>query len=88
MFSAPLPFFPEADEPSAAEERRAALGYVTEAFAEALLSGLEPDSFAHAALFTALQELVATYGEEAVAEFAEKLPRRIAEGEFSIADKH
>mgnify|MGYP006272940671 CR=1 FL=1 len=84
-----LPFLPaNDDEHSDAEERRAALGYVTEAFAEAILAGLDGDSFAHAAMFTAMQELVATYGEEAVAKFAEKLPKRIRDGEFSVADKH
>ena len=72
----------------AADERRAALGFVTEAFAEAILSGLEGDAFAHAALFAAFQELVDVYGEDAVAEFAERLPRRVREGEFSVARKH
>ena len=75
-------------EETAAEERRAALGYVTEAFAEATLAGIEGDCFAHAALFTAFSELVTTYGEEAVAQFAERLPRRIRDGEFSVATRH
>ncbi len=75
-------------EDSAADERRAALGFVTEAFAEAILSGLETDSFAHAAMFAAFQELVGVYGEDAVAEFAERLPARIRQGEFSVARKH
>ncbi|MDB5596680.1 MAG: hypothetical protein JWM36_3641 [Hyphomicrobiales bacterium] len=79
---------PPFEDPSAADERRAALGYVTEAFAEAILAGIEGDCFAHAALFAAFQELVVTYGEEPVAIFAEKLPDRIRCGEFSIASKH
>jgi hypothetical protein len=70
-------------ERTSADERRAALSYVTEAFAEAILDGIEADCFAHAALFTALQELVATYGEDQVALFAEKLPERVRHGEFS-----
>ncbi len=78
---------PDADE-DAAEERREALGYVTRAFEEAILSGLEGDSFAHAALFTAFQELVGAYGEDPVADFAEKLPQRIRNGEFTIASRH
>jgi hypothetical protein len=73
---------------TAADERRAALGYVTEAFAEATLAGIESDCFAHAALFAAFRELVTTYGEEAVAQFAERLPRRIRDGEFSVATRH
>ena len=79
---------PEIDDASAAEERRAALGFVTEAFAEAILSGIESDSFAHAALFAAFQELVGTYGEEAVAQFADGLAPRIRHGEFSISARH
>lgn len=72
----------------AEDERRAALAFVTEAFAEAILAGVESESFAHAALFAALQELVETYGEEAVAHFASRLPERIRSGEFTIAVKH
>jgi len=81
-------FHSEIDDLAAAEERRVALGYVTEAFAEAILAGIESDSFAHAALFAAFQELVSIYGEEAVAQFAERLGERIRQGEFSIASKH
>ena len=76
------------EEQGHAEERRAALGSVTEAFAEAILAGIESDSFAHAALFTAFQELVETYGEDPVAEFAARLPQRIRDGEFTIAQRH
>ena len=83
------PVFPsEIDDLAAADDRRVALGYVTEAFAEAILAGIESDSFAHAALFAAFQELVSIYGEEALAQFAERLGERIRQGEFSIASKH
>jgi hypothetical protein len=85
MTSPPAPFIEIA---GAEDERRAALAFVTEAFAEAILAGLESESFAHAALFAALQELVETYGEEAVAVFAGRLPERIRAGEFTIAIKH
>jgi hypothetical protein len=73
---------------SGAEQQRAALAYVTEAFAEAILAGIESDSFAHAALSAALRELVATYGEEAVASFAETLPARLRSGEFTTGLRH
>jgi len=76
------------DADSDAEQRRAALGFVNEAFAEAIISGLESDSFAHAAMFAAFQELVGTYGEDAVAAYAEKLPRRIRDGEFTATARH
>jgi len=76
------------DESTGSDERRAALLYVTEAFAEAVLDGIEGDCFAHAALFAAFQELVAVYGEEAVARYAELLPERIRNGAFTTANRH
>ena len=67
-----------------AEERRAALGYLAEAWAEARLDGIDGDCLAQACLFTALAELVSTYGEDAVAKFVEGLPARVKNGEFSL----
>jgi hypothetical protein len=71
-----------------AEEKRVALGYVVEAFAEAQLDGLDGDCMAQAAIFAAFQELVATYGEDAAATFAETLPERIRSGGFSTCPRH
>ncbi len=76
------------DAKDAADEKRAALTYLSEAFAEAQLDGLDGDCVAHAALFAAFHELVDTYGEEAVAQFAEGLPERIRGGGFSSALRH
>ena len=76
------------DEFNAAEERRAASCFVSESFAEGILSGIEPASLAHAAISTALNELIAASGEEAVARFAEDLARRIRLGEFSAMNRH
>ena len=39
---------------------------------------------AQASLFSALSELVNTYGEDATAKYAEGLPARIRNGEFSV----
>lgn len=69
-------------------DKRAALTYVAEAFVEAQLDGLDTDCIVQAALFTAFQELVATYGEEATASYAEGLAGRIRSGGFSTALKH
>lgn len=69
------------------DERRAALAYVAEAFAEATLDGIEEDCFVQAALFTAFQTLVDIYGEDAAATFAERLPERIRQGEFSVVTR-
>jgi hypothetical protein len=66
------------------EHKRAALGYLTEAWAEARLDGIDGDCLAQACLFAAFVEFVTTYGEEAAARFAEGLALRIRNGEFSV----
>jgi hypothetical protein len=66
------------------DQKRAALGYLNEAWAEARHDGVDGDCLAQASLFAAFAELVATYGEDAVAQFAEALPVRVRNGEFSI----
>ena len=76
------------DLSEASADKRAALTYVVEAFVEAQLDGLDGDCMAQAALFAAFQELVATYGEEATARYAEGLPERIRSGAFSTAPRH
>ena len=65
-------------------QKRAALVYLSEAWAEARLDGIDGDCLAQASLFTAFAELVTTYGEDAVAKFVEGLPTRVKNGEFSI----
>jgi hypothetical protein len=66
------------------EQKRAALGYLNEAWAEARHDGVDGDCLAQASLFAAMAELVMTYGEEAVEKFVEGLPIRVRNGEFSI----
>jgi hypothetical protein len=66
------------------EQKRAALGYLHEAWAEARLDGIDGDCLAQACLFAAFAEFVSTYGEEATATLAEGLGARIRNGEFSI----
>ena len=72
------------EELSAADARRAALAYVSEAFAEALLDVVGYEAFVEAALCAAFRELIANVGEERASAFAEKLPERIRVGEYSI----
>ena len=67
------------------EQKQAALGYLSEAWAEARHDGIDGDCLAQASLFAALAELVKTYGEDAVAKFVEGLPSRVRNGEFSIS---
>jgi hypothetical protein len=73
------------DELGDDDQKRAALSYLSEAWAEARLEGIDGDCLAQASLFTAFAELVTTYGEDAVAKFVEGLSTRIKNGEFSIS---
>jgi hypothetical protein len=66
------------------EQKRVALGYLQEAWAEARLDGIDGDCLAQASLFMTLAELVCTYGEDAAAEYASGLAGRIRNGEFSL----
>jgi len=67
------------------EQKQAALSYLNEAWAEARHDCVDGDFLAQASLFAAFAELVGTYGEDAVATFAEGLPTRVRNGEFSVA---
>jgi hypothetical protein len=67
------------------EQKRVAVGYLQEVWAEATHEGIDGDCLAQACLFAALAELVSTYGEDATAGFAEGLGTRIRNGEFSTA---
>ena len=71
-----------------ASSKRAALTYVTEAFAEAELDGLDGDCMVQAALFAAFKHLVEVYGEEQTATYAESIPARIRSGGFSTGPRH
>ncbi|HKQ94491.1 MAG TPA: hypothetical protein VJS40_02705 [Aestuariivirgaceae bacterium] len=76
---------PNAASTEAAEEpRRAALRYILDAWEEAVYEGIDPDCLATAAIFAALSDMIATYGEEPVAVMAERLPERIRSGEFTV----
>jgi len=66
------------------EQKIAALGYVQEAWAEARMDGIDDDCMAMSCLFAAFAELVSTYGEEAAAQYADSLSKRIRAGEFSV----
>ncbi len=65
-------------------QKREAYQRLSAVWEDALVAGIELEVLAHVALFAALGDLIATYGEAAVADFAGRLPIRIAAGEFSI----
>ena len=66
------------------EQKRAALGYLNEAWAEARHDGVDDDCMAQACLFAALAELVSTYGEDAAAEYTETLAAKVRNGEYTV----
>src|SRR3954469_22080428 len=72
------------DTQGIAAQKRVALNYLSEAWSEAEAEGVAPEIIAHAALFAAFADLVATYGEQAVAELARSLPGRIEGLEFTL----
>jgi len=76
---------PRQEDVTIAEKKRAALAYLAEAWDEAVAEGIDPEILAHAALFTAFADLISTYGEEAVAGLAERLPERVRAGEFTVS---
>ena len=75
------------DELAAAEMRSMAFVYVSEAFAEATLDGIEIEAVAEAAFCAALRELDAVYGEDCAARIAKRLPERVEAGEFSATTR-
>lgn len=71
--------------PSPAEEKQLALRYLLDAWEEAIYEGVDPDCLATAAIFAALSDMIATYGEEPVATMCARLPERVRAGEFTLA---
>lgn len=61
-----------------------ALSLILEAWDEGTESGVPTEQMAYAALFTALTDLVAQFGEPAVIKLAQGLEKRITLGEFTL----
>lgn len=61
-----------------------ALNYILEAWEDGTANGIAPELLAYAALYTALSDLVAAYGEDNVAKLAGGFGARIISGEFSL----
>lgn len=77
--------FSETDSPLDPQAaKHAALRYILDAWEEAVMDGLDPDAVATAAIFAALSDMIAAYGEEPVAKMAERFPERIRMGEFTV----
>ena len=61
-----------------------ALSLILAAWDEGTENGVSPEQMAYAALFTALSDLVALYGEDAVVKLTHGLERRVTAGEFTL----
>ena len=71
------------DEMIVHEKMQAALEYQTEAWADGMADGIEPEIIADAALVLALRETVRVHGEDGAEALLETLKDRILAGEFS-----
>jgi hypothetical protein len=87
FMSVPVTFATARDPLPDHEQKQAALSYLNEAWAEARHDGVDGDCLAQTSLFAAFAGLVGTYGEDAVAKFAEGLAARVRNGEFSVTLK-
>jgi hypothetical protein len=61
-----------------------ALNFILEAWEEGTESGIPPEMMAYAALYTALTDLVASFGEDHVVSLVEGLKPRVKKGEFTV----
>jgi hypothetical protein len=66
------------------DARMKALNYILEAWEEGTGSGIAPEMMAYAALYTALTDLVASFGEESVVSLVNGLVPRVQKGEFTV----
>ncbi|MCO5159769.1 MAG: hypothetical protein M9939_01425 [Mesorhizobium sp.] len=65
------------------EKRLTALESQTEAWADGLSAGIEPELIAEVALTTALTELLRSCGEDAAVALVDRMRERIISGEFT-----
>lgn len=66
------------------EESVEALHFILEAWEEGTDIGIAPELMAYAAIYTALTDLVTTFGEDAVVRLVDGLGARVRSGEFTL----
>ena len=76
---------PQLEESTVENPNLYALDLILAAWDEGVDSGVSPQQMAYAAMFTALTDLVAIYGEDAVIKLTKGLEKRLTEGEFTLA---
>ncbi len=70
------------------EQRLTALQSQTEAWAEGLSAGIDPEIIAEVALATAFTELLRSCGEDAAVALVDRMRERIIAGEFDPASQN
>lgn len=65
------------------EKMQVALEHQTDAWADGMADGIEPEIIADAALVMAMRETVRIHGEEGAEALLEQLKERVLAGEFS-----
>jgi hypothetical protein len=71
-------------QPDSNDESVKALNFILEAWEEGTGSGIAPELMAYAAIYTALTDLVAAFGEENVVSLVNGLVPRVEKGEFTL----
>jgi len=66
------------------DESLKALNFILQAWDEGAESGVAPEMMAYAAIYAALTDLVAAFGESAVATLVAGLGPRVEKGEFTL----
>jgi hypothetical protein len=61
-----------------------ALNFILQAWEEGTENGIAPEVMAYAALYTALTDLVAAFGEASVITLVKELGPRVEKGEFTL----
>lgn len=69
------------------DQKALALDLILDAWDKALAQGVEPEVLASVGIYAALVDMVDRFGVEAVSEFAETLPQRVRDGEFTLDDE-
>jgi len=66
------------------EQRQIALDALVDAWSNAIDKGVDTEVLSKTAIFTGLSDMVAVYGERAVADMTNDLPQRIRQGDFTV----
>jgi hypothetical protein len=66
------------------DESLKALNFILQAWEDGTGSGIAPETMAYAAIYTALTDLVAAFGEAQVVRLMSELGPRVENGEFTL----